>query len=208
MAKKVKSKQKQKQKQRQSQSVKVVVNLAKPKTKRRRRAAPREPAMMAPQQIALPPVVYQMPPPLTFYGQPEPAREQSLVNVTAGRTIGEMPANRIPVMEEQKQPDITETSIPMNIMESVKAVQPAKDLRAKRDADKASYAEKQAQKAAARAERQYEIMKNVEAEAAASRESGSALNTKGARAKKSTTSTEQLWTNINNNNNIDDTDGV
>lgn len=81
MAKKVKSKQKQKQKQRQSQSVKVVVNLAKPKTKRRRRAAPREPAMMAAQQMPLPPVVYQVPTPITFYGQPDPVREQSLVNV-------------------------------------------------------------------------------------------------------------------------------
>jgi hypothetical protein len=200
MAKKVKSKQKQKQKQRQSQSVKVVVNLAKPKTKRRRRAAPREPAQQMPQQIALPPVVYQMPPPLTFYGQPEPAREQSLVNVTAGRTIGEMPASRIPVMEEQRQPDITETQTPVNVMESVKGTEQQSNIKLKGPKELAE---------AAKAKRQsIKEQKNAQArEEAAAAVGGQRLDVSKPRTRPET-STEPLWTNINNNNNNNNNDGV
>lgn len=155
MPKKKQPKQKQKQKQRQSQSVKVVVNLAKPKARRRRRTAPREPASMMPQQIPLPPVVYQVPTPITFYGQPEPAREQSLVNVGERRPISqkinwevvnepsqvlENPAENVEFTEPVRK-SLADQNININTMESVKTGKPRAKVRMTADKEIASSGE-------------------------------------------------------------------
>lgn len=136
--KKRKSKLKQKQKQKQSQSVKVIVNVAKPKTRRRRRRQPKpspEAGLGAmPSSISLPPVVYQAAPPLTFYAQPEPMKQQALVGVrekpkeweiiSQKETILENPIENIEFIKPVKAETLAEKKTPINVMEEIQRKEP------------------------------------------------------------------------------------